>query len=111
MSDTGGVGREPDALRSSGSSDKNTVSESGGAVNDRAEMTRFGPKVRHLRERAGLSQTELAALLGMSERSKGYISEIEHGKRIPTAEIILAMARYFNVATDALMRDEHDMSM
>lgn len=66
----------------------------------------FGRKVRRLRERAGLNQTELAQALGLSERSKGYISEIESGKKIPPAETILRIAQHFHVSTDYLLRDD-----
>ena len=69
-------------------------------------ITQLGRKLRLLRERAGLSQTDLAPLIGLSERSKGYISEIESGKRIPPAATILRIALYFNVSTDYLLRDD-----
>jgi transcriptional regulator with XRE-family HTH domain len=69
-------------------------------------ITQLGPKLRQLRERAGLSQTELAPLIGLKEISKGYISEIESGKKIPRAETILRIALYFNVTTDYLLRDD-----
>ena len=42
---------------------------------------RLGGKVKSLRERDGLSQTELAHHLRV--RSRGYISDIESGKKIP----------------------------
>jgi transcriptional regulator with XRE-family HTH domain len=66
----------------------------------------FGRKVRRLRERAGLNQSELAQALGLSERSKGYISEIESGKKIPPAETILKIALHFGVTIDYLLRDD-----
>jgi transcriptional regulator with XRE-family HTH domain len=66
----------------------------------------FGRKLRRLRERAGLSQSELAHALGLSERSKGYISEIEGGKKLPPAETIVKIADYFHVTTDYLLRDD-----
>lgn len=67
---------------------------------------RLGLKVRRLRERNGLSQTELAGALGLSERSKGFISEIESGKKIPRSELVLRLANLFRVSTDFLLRDE-----
>ena len=69
-------------------------------------ITQLGRKLRLLRERAGLSQTELAPLIGLSERSKGYISEIESGKKIPPTVTIVRIAQYFNVSTDYLLRDD-----
>ncbi len=69
-------------------------------------IQRLGTKIRRLREQAGLSQAELAQVIGLSERSKGFISEIEHGKKIPHAELILRIALYFGVSTDYLLRDD-----
>jgi len=47
---------------------------------------------------------ELAHVLGLT--AHGYISEIEAGKKKPTAEFVLNVARYFNVSTDELLKDE-----
>ncbi len=69
-------------------------------------ITMLGSKLRKLREKSGMSQTKLAAQIGLSTRSKGYVSEIESGKRIPPAETILRIALYFNVTTDYLLRDD-----
>jgi transcriptional regulator with XRE-family HTH domain len=69
-------------------------------------ITRLGRKVRHLRERDGLSQSELAQALGLSESSKGFISEIESGKKVPKAELVLRLADHFGVTTDYLLRDD-----
>jgi transcriptional regulator with XRE-family HTH domain len=69
-------------------------------------ITQLGTKLRLLRERAGLSQTELAPLVGLSESSKGYISEIESGKKLPQVELVLRIALYFSVTTDYLLRDD-----
>lgn len=69
-------------------------------------ITRLGYKVRYLRERASLSQAELAQILEL--RSKGYISEIESGKKLPPPLVILRIARHFHVTTDYLLKDELD---
>lgn len=47
---------------------------------------------------------ELANALGYS--THGYFSLIENNRKVPTAELVLKIARYFEVSTDALMRDE-----
>jgi len=39
----------------------------------------------------------------------GHISEIESGKKKPTAEFALKVARLFNVTTDQLLKDELDL--
>jgi transcriptional regulator with XRE-family HTH domain len=69
-------------------------------------ISRLGKKVRYLRERDGLSQSELAQAIGLSESSKGFISEIESGKKLPRAELLLRLADLFGVTTDYLLRDD-----
>ncbi len=85
---------------------KNTIQTAGAAVKGATMIRRLGRKMRRLRENAGLSQAELAQELGLSERSKGFISEIESGKKVPRAELIVKIADYFQVTTDYLLRDE-----
>jgi transcriptional regulator with XRE-family HTH domain len=41
----------------------------------------------------------------MSGQSKGFISEVESGKRIPRADWIVRLARFFGVTTDYLLLD------
>lgn len=50
---------------------------------------------------------ELAHALGHSSHS--YLSELEAGKKIPTAELVLAVALRFHVSTDALLRDDMEI--
>lgn len=69
-------------------------------------IARLGQKVRRMRERAGLTQAELALALGLSESSKGFISEIESGKKLPKLELVLRLADRFGVTTDYLLRDD-----
>lgn len=71
-------------------------------------VQRFGTKLRALRKRRNLSITELATLLGYT--SHGYISEIETGKKLPTIELALKIARLFDVTTDELLKDELDIA-
>lgn len=67
-------------------------------------MKRFGEKLHVLRTRKGMTLKELAYSLGFT--AHGYISEIEAGKKKPTAEFVLKVARYFKVTTDELLKDE-----
>jgi transcriptional regulator with XRE-family HTH domain len=69
-------------------------------------IRRLGQKVRRLRRRDELSQTELARRIGLSERSRGYISEIENNKKVPPPDVVVRLARVFGVSTDYLLRDE-----
>lgn len=49
-------------------------------------------------------------LKGLAEelgyKSHTYISEVENGKKLPTLKMVLQVARYFDVATDELLKDE-----
>jgi len=51
----------------------------------------------------------LAHALGYA--AHGHISELEAGKKMPTAEFVLKVARQFNVTTDQLLRDEYDLEL
>lgn len=67
-------------------------------------MQRFGEKLRLLRTKRLMTLKELAQALGFT--AHGYISEIEAGKKKPTADFVLKVARYFGVTTDELLKDE-----
>lgn len=67
-------------------------------------MEKFGEKLRALRIRSGLTLKDLALALG--QNAHGYISELECGKKKPTAEFALKVAVFFSVTTDELLRDE-----
>lgn len=69
-------------------------------------ITRLGEKVKRLRKQARLTQTELAQQAGL--KSRGYISEVEKGKKIPPTEFVLKLATIFHVTTDYLLRDDLD---
>ncbi len=51
---------------------------------------------------------ELAGELGLT--AHGYISELEAGKKMPTAEFVLNVARLFGVTTDELLKDELELT-
>ncbi len=70
-------------------------------------MQRFGEKLRVLRTSQDMTLKELAVALGLT--AHGYISEIEAGKKKPTAEFVLKVSRFFEVTTDQLLKDEFDV--
>lgn len=72
-------------------------------------ISRFGEKLRYLRKQKSLTLQQLAAQLGLS--SHGYLSELESGKKLPTVDLTLRLARLFNVTTDVLLRDELDIEL
>ena len=67
-------------------------------------MERFGEKVRQLRLQKGLTLKQLAQALGYA--SHGYLSAVESGKKRPTVDFVLSVAKLFGVTTDSLLRDE-----
>jgi transcriptional regulator with XRE-family HTH domain len=69
-------------------------------------MDRIGEKLHTLRTRRGLSIRQLAPELGVSD---SYITQIELGKKTPSARLVLKIALFFNVSTDRLMRDDLEL--
>ena len=63
-------------------------------------------QIRKYRKEKGLSQDELAEKLGVSRQS---ISLWENGQTQPTIENILALARIFNVSTDAILGNTEEV--
>lgn len=72
-------------------------------------IARFGEKLRILRTKHKLTLQGLARLMGLS--AHGYISELESGKKPPTVDFVLRLARLFNVTTDELLKDELEMKL
>jgi transcriptional regulator with XRE-family HTH domain len=61
-------------------------------------MTPFGEKVRALRRERGVTQSEMAAALGVSS---AYLSALEHGRRgRPTWDLLQRIIGYLNVIWD-----------
>lgn len=56
--------------------------------------TTMGAKIKELREKAGMTQTELADRLGVS---KSVISAYEKGIRNPSFKVLPLIAKTFNV--------------
>lgn len=59
----------------------------------------YYPRLRDLREDRDLTQTELVRLLGMH---KTTYTNYEQGKREPPFELMIRMARFYNVSLDYL---------
>lgn len=60
----------------------------------------FGEKIKLLREKAELTQTELGIAVHMTQRK---ISYLEHDKYEPSIEDIRAFCEYFHVSADFLI--------
>lgn len=64
---------------------------------------KLGEKIALLRKKAGLSQEELAARLGISRQA---VSRWETGSAQPDLEKVIELARLFSVTTDYLLLEE-----
>jgi transcriptional regulator with XRE-family HTH domain len=71
-------------------------------------MKRFGEKLRALREYYGLSYRQLEAELGVA---RSHLANIESGQRKPSADLIVAIANYFEVSFDELLDDEVELDL
>lgn len=63
-------------------------------------MKILGQRIKELREERGITQQELAKIIGCSD---GAISLWEKDINEPKATYIVALADYFNVSTDYLL--------
>lgn len=77
-------------------------------------MSFFSARLRDLRIKANLSQSQLADKIGIS---RGSISYYENGERIPDIEILVFLSDFFKVSVDYLLgkspaeTDEPDIRM
>ena len=65
----------------------------------------FGSRVKELRQVKGITLQELGNILSSS---KSVMSNIELGKKGVSVEILIALARYFNVSIDYLVGESDD---
>lgn len=63
-------------------------------------MSMFYQKLKELREEKGLLQKQLATELDVSQ---GCIGKWETGTREPSLNMLIKIAKYFNVTTDYLL--------
>src|ERR1043165_1556752 len=61
-------------------------------------------KLKLIRERAGMSQSQIAEALGVENRAS--ISGYERGEREPPLPVVLAYARLAKIAMEVLVDDE-----
>ena len=71
------------------------------------DASRFGEKLMVLRRGRGWTLQRLAGRLGY--RSRGYLSEVESGKKRPSLDLVVGVARLFGVTTDDLLFDEREV--
>jgi transcriptional regulator with XRE-family HTH domain len=68
------------------------------------EITQFGEKLRSLRVHYGITLAQLSHILEYHTHS--YLSEVESGKKAPTVNLVIKVARLFSVTIDELLKDE-----
>jgi len=64
-------------------------------------LRKFGKRITLLRERTGLSQSQLAKESGIA---RVYIVEIERGRRNPTLRNLVRLAEALQVPADQLLK-------
>lgn len=71
-------------------------------------MLNFGNRLKQLRTEKGLTQKELASLIGTQH---SIISFYENSDRFPTPEVIISISKIFHVSTDYLLGVEKHTSI
>jgi transcriptional regulator with XRE-family HTH domain len=67
-------------------------------------------KLRHIRDRLGLSQNELIQRMGLADfLLREETSDFERGRRVPPLPVLLEYARVAGVYMDALVDDQLDL--
>jgi transcriptional regulator with XRE-family HTH domain len=67
------------------------------------DQLRLGEIIRRQRELAELSMRQVAAMAGISNP---YLSQIEHGLRAPSEDVLRAIADSLNVSADLLRGED-----
>ncbi len=62
--------------------------------------TNIGKNIRDLREAKGITQLNLANMIGVT---KGTVSAYEVGSRLPSYDVLIKLAYIFHVSTDNLL--------
>lgn len=71
------------------------------------DMKKVGGRIQQARQRAGLSQTDLSAQLGMTSK---YISNIECGAKHPRLETFVSIANVLHTDANSLLTDTLEVS-
>lgn len=67
-------------------------------------MTCFAARLKQLRKQRGMTQTEVAAAIGVT---RSVVSLYETEMRQPSPDMIVALARLYVVSTDYLLRGDN----
>ena len=66
----------------------------------------FGENLKNVRKQRGVTQEELAEILGVSRQA---ISKWESGTSVPDVQLLLRIADFYNLTLDLLVRDDFDL--
>ena len=72
-------------------------------MNDLNHIYKVGNLIRYLREKNGMSQSQLGTKLGVSNKA---ISKWENGRGYPDTLILLSLANELNVTVDEILKGE-----
>ncbi len=64
------------------------------------DMEKCGARIQRLRKDKGMTQEELAAVLGIGDR---HLRKIESGERGPSTEIFVELSELFGVSLDYII--------
>jgi transcriptional regulator with XRE-family HTH domain len=67
----------------------------------------LGERVLRLRKAAGITQTNLASAVGLTQ--PGFISNIEKGRKFPSLSTIVRLADLFNIPVDYLFALDEEL--
>ena len=66
------------------------------------DLCAIGARIKTARERAGLTQEDLAARVGMSP---SHMSIVERGVKVPRMDTVVKLANELDVSADYLLQD------
>ena len=71
---------------------------------------RLAEKLRQIRDRLGLSQSDMIRAMGLEERlTKSEVSAFERGTHVPSLLLLLSYSEAANVYLEALVKDDVDL--
>jgi transcriptional regulator with XRE-family HTH domain len=68
---------------------------------DMRDVRQFASRLRQLREQQHLTQFQVSQQLGLARQ--GYISNLETGRKLPSLDLLVQVARLFDVSVDDLL--------
>ena len=84
------------------------INETVGYEFGKGEMMEIGSRIAAVREKAGLKQQDMAAVLGLDSRKS--VSKLETGESVCKVQHLYKICREFSVSADYLLfgEEEHD---